>query len=724
MTRLHISLVILCFVSSSGLAQADSPLTLETVLEQVESNHPKLRGGRLLNDIAAAKVLEKRGAFDPSVALATGFQRYNSSSEPGKAKNFYANSATVFRTDPSGIKWEAGWVNNQGGVKSPSSSTGDAGELFVGASIPLLRGLNINDKSVQLEQARIMETRVQFGYKQLRLAVLLDAGSAYYNWVTSVMQKEIVEENLRLARQRAEQVAVSIEAGDKPRIDQVEADREVEKRSESLLKAERLVQKAAFKLALYLWNSQGEAQEVPDPAAAPRSLPETEELDQQRLATLQVKALEMRPELSRLSLQQDIVELDRDLARNQRLPQLDLKLRPGADMGFQGVGFTFKAGVELVIPLATRTADGRERAASIKLEKLSLEQVEMVRRILLQVQDAAGELEATRLRLQRALEVYRLAKELEEAERLKFSLGDSSLFLVNSRERSTVAAALKVLEIRNEMGSVPALAGDCERSAMRWLLVFLALLSLPVSAELSKLLSYQQIGDPGAFVSSGFHDWRTVSKYRSRAGLHAGYDIAMLAGAPVRVAWPGTVVAITPWYGAEYGVTVRESRGYEATYGHISPAVLVGEEMQVGEVLGTVVVDHLDVKMRDSAGSFVDFALLEWEGESAPSRGASAIQARKAQQEFQHLLEELGQKRQRLRFGLVAEREVKAVEERIQALRELGLHSERGGVKGHFSPPPSGRTLTDSLLRSVHRAALPGEAFGAPASSLQARVEP
>lgn len=443
---LGFSLILLALHSVS----AQPKLTLGQVLEQVERNHPKLRGAQLMNDIAMAKVLEKQGAFDPSLAVETGYQRYNSSSEPGKAKDYFSNSATVFRTDPSGIKWEAGWINNQGGVKSPNSSTGDVGEFFVGTSIPLLRGLNINEKSVALEQAEITAEQVKFDYRRLRLAVLLDAGSAYYNWVTAVMQSDIVAENLKLAQERAKQVADSIEAGDRARIDQVEADREVQKREEALLKAQRIVQKSAFKLALYLWNSKGEAEAVPALQDAPKSLPEGREVGPERLAQLQVEALEQRPELRKLDLQKSIVNLDKALAENLRLPQLDLKLRPGADLGHQGVGFTFKAGLQLIIPLATRTADGRERAASIKLEKLSLDQVETVRRILLQVQDAASEVEANRLRLERALEVYRLAKELEAAERLKFQLGDSSLFLVNSRERSTVAAALKVLEIRNE----------------------------------------------------------------------------------------------------------------------------------------------------------------------------------------------------------------------------------------------------------------------------------
>ncbi len=451
---LSIALACILLVSAPAMTQDQGTpskrLTLPEVLAQVEENHPKLRGAQLVNQIASAKVLEKRGAFDPSVGLASTYQSYNSSSSPGKESDYFSNSATVFRTDPSGIKWEAGWINNQGSVKSPASSTGDAGEFFVGASVPLLRGLNINEKSVGLRQAEVVQERVTFDYKRLRLAVLLDAGSAYYNWVTSVVQREIVQENLVLAQQRAKQVAIMIEAGDRPRIDQVEADREVQKRQESLLKADRIIQKSAIKLALYLWNSEGEAQDIPPEDLAPRSLPESQQVDDVRIASLQVEALDLRPELRTLRLDTSIVELDRDLAKNLRLPQLDLKLRPGADLGNNGVGLTFKAGLELVIPLATRTADGKERAASIKLEKLSLDQVEMVRRILLQVQDAAGEVEATRARLERALEVYRLNRELEEAERLKFQLGDSSLFLVNSRERSTVEAALSVLAIRNE----------------------------------------------------------------------------------------------------------------------------------------------------------------------------------------------------------------------------------------------------------------------------------
>lgn len=124
---------------------------------------------------------------------------------------------------------------------------------------------------------------------------------------------------------------------------------------------------------------------------------------------------------------------------------------------------------------------------------------------------------------------------------------------------------------------------------------------------LAGLVELQRSAWPGAVVTSGFYDWRTVSQYRSRAGLHLGYDIAMPAGSPVRAGWSGSVVSVAPWTDTQWGITVLSGSGLEVTYGHLSPSVSVGDAIQVGDVVGTVVVDHVDVKMRDTAGNYVDF---------------------------------------------------------------------------------------------------------------------
>jgi peptidase M23-like protein len=229
-----------------------------------------------------------------------------------------------------------------------------------------------------------------------------------------------------------------------------------------------------------------------------------------------------------------------------------------------------------------------------------------------------------------------------------------------------------------------------------WLAGLLLVLSIPASADLGKLLQYQKIGDPGAYVSSGFHDWRTVSKYRRNPGLHAGYDIAMLAGSPVRAAWPGKVVAITPWYGQEHGVTIQHSDGHEATYGHITPRVTVGQSVQVGDILGAVVVDHVDVKVRDSGGAFVDFA----------SRRLVTIATPQTEESTPRFTEDMKKQietaRQQAKLGLLAENDVVRLEAQLKAGGRPVLTAPKAPT-----PRLEGRAVTDLLVRASHPTDLP-----------------
>jgi outer membrane protein TolC len=49
-----------------------------------------------------------------------------------------------------------------------------------------------------------------------------------------------------------------------------------------------------------------------------------------------------------------------------------------------------------------------------------------------------------------ALREVNLARELERGERQKFDLGDSTIFLVNQRERATAEAEIKLVEIETD----------------------------------------------------------------------------------------------------------------------------------------------------------------------------------------------------------------------------------------------------------------------------------
>lgn len=112
-----------------------------------------------------------------------------------------------------------------------------------------------------------------------------------------------------------------------------------------------------------------------------------------------------------------------------------------------------------------------------------------------------------------------------------------------------------------------------------------------------------------AEVTGRFYDWRSVSMYRSHAGMHLGYDIALNAGRAVPAGWPGRVTGIIPWTSSEWGVQVQLANGYYVTYGHITPSVKEGQVVMAGMTVGLVCRDHVDIKVRSNAGGYFDFGL-------------------------------------------------------------------------------------------------------------------
>ncbi len=471
-----LSLILLLFVGAgppaglSSLSYAESidiapletkPLTLEAVLMQVQLNHPKLQGAELERRMAAAKRLEKQGAFDPAIVIDDDTQRYNSYPTRGKSKFETLNDVSVGMLTRYGAKISASSNYHYGDVKSPASGTGAAGSHFLGLNVPLLRNARINEKAAAERKAMLGEPLANADYTQARISLLLKASNTYWEWVAARLRADVNQQLTRLASVRAEQVLKRAKSGDLPLIDAVEANQEVQRRQELLVKSQRDFQKATFSVASYLWpagqkpmgqqpESAGIEVNIPLASQVPDQLPQPQTLTDEAVQLAKVTALKKRPELSQLALLRDVTDVDLDLARNQLLPVLDLYAGPGIDTGENSVGPLFKAGVTLVVPLRNRTARGQIEQARLKLQKLDLDQRVVVQQILLEVEDTASELNMTQQRFEAASQSYALARQLEAGEQSRFALGDSTLFLVNQRERATAEALIKCIEVQTE----------------------------------------------------------------------------------------------------------------------------------------------------------------------------------------------------------------------------------------------------------------------------------
>lgn len=147
----------------------------------------------------------------------------------------------------------------------------------------------------------------------------------------------------------------------------------------------------------------------------------------------------------------------------------------------------------------------------------------------------------------------------------------------------------------------------------------------PLQTDLKVYVDRVKALYPEVEVTGRFYDWRGLSMYRSHAGLHLGYDIAMNAGRGVPAGWAGRVVDIIPWTDSEWGIQVEVNGGYRVTYGHLAPTVHVGDVIRPGVIVGTVMHDHVDIKVKDASGGYVDwgntYGVLDGSGPWVASNG-------------------------------------------------------------------------------------------------------
>lgn len=431
-------------------ATDNKTFSLDYFLQLVEKNYPKLLSADAERRIYSAKRLEKAGAFDPVLSSINEYLRVQDTFTPGKAKDAIHNESRVDLLTRSGIKVFTGMRLNPNDTKTPFVPTGKSGEYFAGVSVPLLRGLGINEKIAAERQAKLGEPLAAQLFGATRLEVMLKAAAVYWDWVGAKARVDIARNMVLIAEARVAQIKDRVDSGDLPALDIAESEQEIHRRQAYLVKQDRDFQKASLLLSVYLWDENGIPKNVPEFKDVPALQPEPRKMADAEWMDGRKRALEKRPELKRIALEREQVRVELRLAENMILPAMDAYVTQGADTGPQGIGPIVRAGVAVSAPLRQRTARGQAQAARLKIQKLNLDEKAEKLRIQAEVDDTVSAINTSYDKWIATLVEVQKAKQVEKGERLRFGAGDSTLFLVNQRERSSAEAQMRLAEVHVE----------------------------------------------------------------------------------------------------------------------------------------------------------------------------------------------------------------------------------------------------------------------------------
>ena len=438
-------LVLTCL--SFGQNNPNKELSYDEFLGFVKKYHPMVKSSLLEVSIAQANLMAARGGFDPKIEVDFEQKKF-------KNTEYYSILNSSFKIPTwYGIEIKAGFDNNDGIYLNPQNTLPNQGLTSLGINIPLGQGLFINQRMADLRKAKLQINLSKSEQKLQAVAVLYDASVAYFNWKKNYNEVQLYETYLTNAQVRFNGVKSLIREGDKPAIDSIEARIIVKNRELSLEESRLKLNKSRLELSNFLWLENNIPLELAEEIQPEENLEKTiqETLRTNDLLNVDVN-ISSHPKINALQNKLDILTVDKKLKANLLLPKIDLGYsylsEPNYfdDHQFQD----YKIGVNFYFPLFLRKERGNLKIARFKVQdsqlELDLEKVQLKNKV------KAQQIEIQSLQKQNSI-ISDLVKDnntmLLSEERL-FSFGESSIFLINSRENNLVSSQLSEINIQNK----------------------------------------------------------------------------------------------------------------------------------------------------------------------------------------------------------------------------------------------------------------------------------
>lgn len=438
---------------AQGVNDSDRVFTREAFFELVQAYHPVAKQAGLLSEQGRQNLRAARGGFDPYMYSYVSQKRY-------KDEEYYHLSEYGLKVPTwFGIEAKAGYNWNSGVFLNPENNVPVEGLGMVGVSMPIGQGLFIDERRAMLRQAELFRGANEFLRIEILNNLLQDAAKAYWDWALAVEQYRVFEEALQLSQFRFEGIRTSFELGDVPAIDTLEALTQVQTRNISLLDALVKEQNARLHLSTFLWYEEGVPLEL-EVGTQPESVKTLQvqlELPPDSVDRLIQQIRVQHPIIQRYTFKVRSLEVDRRMKREKLKPKLNLSytlysqgqdLAPPGELNNTYLNSNYQFGIDFSFPILNRASRGELGLNRVKLQEANLERDLKALEIANKMRGYQNELAA----LGEQIVVFEQATlnygRLLDGEVIRFENGESSVFLINSREVKYIEAQNKLLELK------------------------------------------------------------------------------------------------------------------------------------------------------------------------------------------------------------------------------------------------------------------------------------
>ncbi len=445
------------------LAQDTSKVfSLDEFFDIVLKNHPVAKQANLITQGAKQNLVVARGGFDPYIFSNLYQRQYD-----GKEYLFLNKSGFKIPTW-YGVELGGTYNINRGVLLNPEHSMPAEGRAVLGINAPIGQGLFIDERRSVLKQAKIFLEASEYERISILNDLLFKATKDYWDWTQHYNNYIIIKKTQTSAQQIFDGFRNSFKYGDIPAIDTLEAFTQLQniqfEQNEALLK----YRNARLLLSNYLWLESEVPIELTDsiipPSLDPMNFDPKITLDSISIIINTVS--QYHPEIKKMGLEIDQLEIDRRLKLEYLKPKINLNYNM---LSSDQLTFTtdpqtgnlfntnYKWGFDIAFPIFWSQGRGNYKLAKLKIQDARYELVQKNVEVANKIKSYYNEI----IILKDQVALYQAAtnnyKILLSAEITKFQAGESSMFLINSRQMKLLDLQSKLLEVKTKY--LKALAG-------------------------------------------------------------------------------------------------------------------------------------------------------------------------------------------------------------------------------------------------------------------------
>lgn len=437
-----VSTLLIQLTHSVHAQESNQVLSLDDFYQMVVNNHPVARQARLLNQRGELAIQQAKGQFDPKLSSSYNSKEYNGK-DYYNLWNSYLEMPTLLNVD-----FKAGYERNSGTYLNPEHNVPTDGLYYAGISVPLGQGLIHNPRKINLQKSRYEEQQYMNESVLVLNNLLYDANHAFWWWYEFHQKYVVVQNNLTLMRNRFEAIKESVANGENAAVDSLETLIQVQKWQNLHRDAQMQLQNSTLYMNNYIWSDSLEIDMFEPKYTTQNTLLDFVALEEQILAS--------HPNLKKLTLKNEILELDRKLSVEQIKPVLDVNynfLLHQQDNEYDTYfNNNYKLGFQFEFPILVRKERAKLQSTKLKIQENELMIDEKTRQTLNKVRQSYNKVLTLNQMIAQQEEILANYQRLLVAEQIKFNNGESSVFLLNSRENKKLESELKLIELRAKYG--------------------------------------------------------------------------------------------------------------------------------------------------------------------------------------------------------------------------------------------------------------------------------